>query len=91
MYIVILGAGRVGYMLAKQLIDEGKDVALIELNAERAKTSTNNLDCLVVNASGTNLETLKKAGVQKADAFVSVTQSDEINWSLMLQELILKH
>ena len=79
MYIVILGAGRVGYMLAKQLIDEGKDVALIEHNTERAKISTNNLDCLVVNGSGTNLETLKKSGIQKADAFISVTQSDEIN------------
>jgi len=79
MYIVILGAGRVGYMLARQLIDEGKDVALIELNSDRAKTSSNNLDCLVLNASGTNLETLKKAGIQKADAFVSVSESDEIN------------
>jgi len=79
MYIVILGAGRVGYMLARQLIDEGKNVALIELNKERAKNTTNNLDCMVLNASGTNLETLKKAGIQKADAFVSVTNSDEVN------------
>lgn len=79
MYIVILGAGRVGYMLAKQLIDEGKDVALIELDSERAKTSTNSLDCLVLNASGTNLDTLLKAGIIKADVFISVTQSDEIN------------
>ncbi|MDA3939682.1 MAG: Trk system potassium transporter TrkA [Spirochaetia bacterium] len=79
MYIVNLGAGRVGYMLARQLIDEGKDVALIELNSDRAKTSSNNLDCLVLNASGTNLVTLKKAGINKADAFVSVTESDEIN------------
>lgn len=66
-------------MLARQLIDEGKDVALIELNTDRAKNSSNNLDCLVLNASGTNLETLKKAGIQKADAFVSVTDSDEVN------------
>lgn len=66
-------------MLARQLIDEGKDVALIELNSDRAKNSSNNLDCLVLNASGTNLNTLKKAGIQKADAFVSVTESDEIN------------
>ena len=66
-------------MLARQLIDEGKNVALIELNSDRAKNSSNNLDCLVLNASGTNLDTLKKAGIQKADAFVSVTESDEIN------------
>jgi trk system potassium uptake protein len=79
MYIVILGAGRVGYMLARQLIDEGKDVALIEQNTERAKVTTSNLDCLVLNASGTNIDTLKKAGIQKADAFISVTNSDEIN------------
>lgn len=66
-------------MLARQLIDEGKNVALIESNKERAKNTTNNLDCLVLNASGTNPATLKKAGIQKADAFVSVTNSDEVN------------
>ncbi len=79
MYVVILGAGRVGYMLARQLVDEGKSVALIEKNPSRVKEVVNSLDCLVVNDSGSKLEVLKKAGIQKASAFVSVSSSDELN------------
>ncbi len=79
MYIVILGAGHVGFMLARQLIAEGKSVAIIENDPSRSKEAVNSLDCLVVNDSGTNLAALKKAGIQKASAFVSVTGSDELN------------
>ena len=79
MYVVILGAGRVGFMLARQLIDEGKSVAVIEKDPERAKEAVNSLDCLVVNESGTGISAFKKAGIQKASAFVSVTGSDELN------------
>lgn len=79
MYVVILGAGRVGYMLARQLIDEGKSVALIEKDPLRAKEAVNTIDCLVVNDSGSNLDALKKAGIQKASAFISVSDSDELN------------
>ncbi|MCD6123529.1 MAG: Trk system potassium transporter TrkA [Spirochaetales bacterium] len=79
MYVIILGAGRVGYILAQQLIDEGKHVALIERDPMKVKDAINSLDCLVINGSGTSLPILKKAGVHKADVFVSVAESDEIN------------
>jgi trk system potassium uptake protein TrkA len=79
MYVVILGAGRIGYQLARQLIDEGKNVALIESDKDKARDVLARLDCLVVNDNGTSLDTLRKAGIQKADAFVSVTDFDEIN------------
>ncbi len=79
MYIVILGAGRIGYQLARQLIDEGKNVALIDSDKDTARDVLARLDCLVINDNGTSLEALKKAGIQKADAFVSVTDFDEIN------------
>lgn len=79
MYVVILGVGRVGFMLARQLIDEGKSVAIIEKDPVRAKEAVNSLDCLVVNESGTSISALKKAGIQKASAFVSVSSSDELN------------
>ncbi len=79
MYIVILGAGRVGTQLARQLILEKKDVALIERDSEKARDAASKLDCLVINDEGNNLESLTKAGIQKADIFVSVTASDETN------------
>jgi len=79
MNIVILGAGRVGWQLARQLINEGKEVTLIEKQLELARRAADRLDCKVVTGEGNNLEVLKKAGVEDADFFVSVTESDEIN------------
>ncbi|MDP6651837.1 MAG: NAD-binding protein, partial [Gammaproteobacteria bacterium] len=76
---VILGAGNVGFQLAKQLIDEKKDIVLIEKDPEKAKHANNLLDCMVINEQGNNIETLKKASISKARYFISVTDSDEIN------------
>lgn len=79
MLIVIVGADRVGSRLAKKLIEQNHDVILLEKDIEKANLAANNLDCLVLNADGTNLDDLKKAGISKADYFVSVTGSDERN------------
>ena len=79
MLIVILGAGVVGIEIAKQLTEEGKDVVVIEKNKDRAKYITSYLDCGVVNEEGTNISSLKKAGIDKAEIFISVTNSDEVN------------
>ncbi len=79
MNAVILGAGNVGFQLAKQLIEEDKNIALIEKNPETAKQAANLLDCLVLNEEGNNLNTLRKAGTGKADYFIGVTDSDEVN------------
>ena len=79
MHIVIVGAGVVGIQIATQLINEGKDVVLIEKSPERARYVTTHLDCFVVNEEGNNINALKKAGIEKADIFISVTDSDEVN------------
>jgi trk system potassium uptake protein len=79
MDVVILGAGRVGYYLAKQLISEGKKITLIEKDPAVAKQISNQLDCFVLNEEGNSIDTLKRAGVDQADLFVSVTDSDEMN------------
>lgn len=79
MLAVILGAGNVGSQIAGQLIEEGKDVVIIERDPARAKEISDKMDCIVVNEDGTNISTLKKAGIEKADVFISVTKSDEVN------------
>ena len=79
MSFIILGAGSVGFQLAKQLVDEGKDVVLIEKDPETAKHANNLLDCLVLNEAGNNLDTLRRAGIGKAEYFIGVTNSDEVN------------
>ena len=79
MLIVIVGADRVGTRLAKKLIEHNYDIIIIEKNIEKANTASNNLDCLVINGDGTNLEDLRKAGISKAEYFIALTGSDERN------------
>ncbi|MCK4513735.1 MAG: NAD-binding protein, partial [Spirochaetaceae bacterium] len=79
MKVVIVGAGAVGLQIAKQLIDEKKDVVLIEQDPERARIAANRLDCMVINKPGNNLDALRDAGTVNADFFIAVTDSDEVN------------
>lgn len=79
MTIVILGASRVGVQLAKQLVNEHKEVIIIEKDQKRAQDVSRQLDCLTINDNGNSIETLEKAGVENADFFIGVTESDEIN------------
>ncbi|MEX2445318.1 MAG: Trk system potassium transporter TrkA [Alkalispirochaeta sp.] len=79
MKVVIVGAGAVGFQLAKQLISEKKDVVLIEKNPDAANRVSNALDCMVVTGEGTNREILRRAGTATADYFVAATDSDEVN------------
>ena len=79
MRIVIVGAGQIGIQLAHYLIQEKHDVSIIEESEERARHVSNRLDCMVINNKGNNFGALKDAGIEKADALVCVTESDEIN------------
>jgi trk system potassium uptake protein TrkA len=76
---IILGAGSSGLQLAKRLSEEGKDVVLIERDHDVARVAANALDCLVVQGDGSLPETIERAGVGKADHFVALTGSDEMN------------
>ncbi|MCD8567318.1 MAG: NAD-binding protein [Geovibrio sp.] len=79
MKIFIAGAGEVGFHIAEQLILENRDVVVIERDKERAKHASNHLDCMVINDDATNIEVLKEAGLARASAFISATDSDEVN------------
>lgn len=79
MRIVIVGAGYTGLQLAKLLINEKNQVAIIDNNENIIRHVSNQFDCTVVCADGNNLETLEDVGIAKADALVCVTSSDEVN------------
>ena len=79
MKIVIVGAGFTGVQLAKLLINEKNQVALIDNNEDTIRHASNQLDCTVLCADGNNLETLESVGIAKADALVCVSSSDEVN------------
>lgn len=79
MKLVIVGADRVGIRLAKQLIEQKRDVILIEKDPDKASAAANSLDCLVIQGDGTNPEILRQAGMETAQYFISVTGLDERN------------
>jgi trk system potassium uptake protein len=79
MKVVIVGAGAVGLQIARQLVDEKKDVVLIEKDPERARLAANRLDCMVLTREGNSLDALREADTAKADFFIAVTDSDEVN------------
>ena len=79
MKIVIIGAGFTGSLLAKALIAERNKVILIDKSPERVRSAGDQLDCTVIEADGTDLDILEKAGIASADALVTLTGDDEIN------------
>jgi trk system potassium uptake protein TrkA len=79
MKVVILGAGKRGTLLARHLIQEKRDVVIIDNDPKRAADVQGKMDCMVIVGSGTDPAILREAEVEKADLFVAVTDSDEIN------------
>ena len=79
MKIVIVGAGFTGIQLAKLLINEKNQVAVVDNDENTIRHASNQLDCTVMCADGNNLETLEELGIARADALVCVTSSDEVN------------
>ncbi len=79
MKVVIAGAGTAGYQIAKELISEGKDVVVIEKDEEIAKYVSDNLDCMVITGKVNDIDILEQAGLDNADFFVCLTDSDELN------------
>lgn len=79
MKIIILGAGKRGLSLARCLAEENKDVVLIDNKENIVQSAMSRIDCIAFNGSGTSLESLSDAGVDTADAFISLTGDDEVN------------
>ena len=81
MKVLVLGAGEVGFHLAKRLSEENQDVILIESDPERADFASQQLDILTVVGNGASLPVLEKAGISDANMLLSVTSKDEVNLS----------
>lgn len=79
MYIVIVGAGHVGFNLTKLLSYEKHDVIIIERDPGRYANASDTLDAQALMGSGTSYKLLEKAGIKSADMLVAVTDNDEVN------------
>lgn len=79
MYIVIIGLGKVGQLLTQYLSNERHDVVVIDQNRQKVEDVVNQYDVFGICGNGANYDILMQAGVDHADAVISVTTSDELN------------
>ncbi len=79
MRVIVVGAGSLGILLTKNMIEQGKEVILIEKDEGIAKELAETFDCTVINAEGTRPDILEKADLEKADAIVACTSNDQNN------------
>jgi trk system potassium uptake protein TrkA len=93
MNIVIVGDGKVGSTLVKQLSKEGHDIVIIDNNLSVIENSMNMYDVMGIDGNGANLLIQKQAGVDKSDLFIAATSSDELNMlsCMMAKKLGAKH
>ena len=79
MYIVIVGAGKVGYFLAQRLCLNKHTVSIVEKDKQLCEETAKELEALVVNGDGCDPHILEEAGINRADVVAAVTGDDEDN------------
>jgi trk system potassium uptake protein TrkA len=79
LYIIIVGAGKVGWNLARELLEKDNEVTLIESNRERYLTVEQELEHNIQYGDASELWVLERAGISRADLVIAVTGDDEDN------------
>ena len=83
--VMIVGGGRLAYYLAKQLLERGMRVKIIEQNMDRCRELCEELPkAVIVHGDGSDEEVLGEEGIGNMDAFVAMTGLDEVNVILSL-------
>lgn len=89
MYVIIVGAGRVGLNLANSLIGQGITVTLIENDEIKSSEVANEINAMVIKGDATSVQILEEADISEADVFVAATGHDTVN--LLTSVLAQKH
>jgi trk system potassium uptake protein TrkA len=79
MYIIIVGAGKVGYFLAKRLCQGKHTISIVEKDKPTCEQIAKELEALVINGDGCDPRILEDAGIERADVVAAVTGEDEDN------------
>ncbi|MBR5267706.1 MAG: NAD-binding protein, partial [Lachnospiraceae bacterium] len=79
MNIIIVGCGKVGSNLAERLTAEGHDLVMVDISAKKVEEVSNRFDTMGIVGNGASFAIQQEAGVEKADLFIAVTTSDELN------------
>ena len=79
MNIIIVGCGKVGSTLARQLSKEGHNISIIDINDRVVEEFSNTHDVMGIIGNGAAYSIQKAAGIEKAHLLIAVTGSDELN------------
>lgn len=79
MVVIIVGGGKVGYYLAKTLLERGNHPHIVDSSRAQCVHAANDLDIPVTCGDGTKIDVLESAGIRQAGCLVSVTGRDEDN------------
>ena len=79
MRVIVVGAGEVGFDVARILVQEQHEVVVIDVDAEALERVREKLDLQVLHGTGTSAALLAEAGIEKADMLIAVTAIDEVN------------
>src|SRR3990170_265918 len=79
MYIVIIGGGKVGFYLAKELVEANHEVLIIERNSEKVAEIAETLGEIAMRGDGCEAAIQERAGAGRADLLLAVTGEDEDN------------
>ena len=79
MNIIICGAGRVGFTIAKQLTEQNHSITVIDQSSDDIQKINDSIDVKGVVGMGTFPSVLEKANAKEADMIIAVTRSDEVN------------
>lgn len=77
--IIIVGCGKVGKTIVDRLSNEGHDISIIDKDAAKVESVSNQYDVYGVVGNGASFTTQMEAGIEEADILISVTDSDELN------------
>lgn len=88
MNVVIMGGGKLGYYLTRNLLDRGYEASLIERDKNKCARLANDLGIEIVCGDGTEIKTLLDAQISKAECFIAVTGRDQDN--LVASQLVKK-
>ncbi|MBQ2842521.1 MAG: Trk system potassium transporter TrkA [Clostridia bacterium] len=79
MHIIIVGLGKLGMTMTKQLVKEGHSITVVDTNNDKLTNAVDTYDVMGVWGNGATCETLEEAGASKAKLIIAATASDEMN------------
>ncbi len=84
MYLIVVGAGRIGSRVIELATQDGHEVVVIEKNTDLAELTGSKYDCLIINDDASKMDVLEEAGITKADALITTTNDDSTNLMMMM-------